>query len=75
MKKRSVFKIIIELIKLIGSFIGIILLAVLMGTIGFILAMNITVFGSLAVLKFLNIDITLSYLVIFIIKYFSSNYC
>ena len=71
MKKRSVFKIIIELIKLIGSFIGIILLAVLMGTIGFILAMNITVFGSLAVLKFLNIDITLSYLVIFIIIFSS----
>ena len=71
MKKRSVFKIIIELIKLIGSFIGIILLAVLMGTIGFILAMNITVFGSLSVLKFLNIDIALSYLVIFIIIFSS----
>ena len=67
MKKRSVFKIIIELIKLIGSFIGVILLAVLMGTVGFILAMNITVFGALAILKFLNIDIALSYTLIFII--------
>lgn len=67
MKKRSVFKIIIELIKLIGSFIGIILLAVLMGTIGFILAMNITVFGALVILKFLNIDIVLSYTLLFII--------
>ena len=67
MKKRSVFKIIIELIKLIGSFVGVILLAVLMGTLGFILAMNITIFGSLAIIKFLKIDISLSYTVIFII--------
>ena len=65
--KRSVFKIILELIKLIGSFIGIILLAVLMGTIGFILAMNITVFGALAIIKFLNINVALSYTTIFIV--------
>lgn len=67
MKKRSVIKIIIELIKLIGSFIGIILLASLMGTLGFILAMNITVFGALAILKLLQIEISLNYEIIFII--------
>ena len=66
-KKRSVFKIIIELIKLIGSFIWVILLAVLMGTIGFILAMNITIFASLAILKFLNVYISISYEIIFVI--------
>lgn len=66
-KKRSVFKIIIELIKLIGSFIWVILLAVLMGTIGFILAMNITIFASLAILKFLNVNISISYEIIFVI--------
>lgn len=67
MKKRNVFKIIVELVKLIGAFIGVILLAVLMGTLGFILAMNITVFGAIAILKFLEIEITLSYTLIFVI--------
>ena len=67
MKKRNVFKIIIELIKLIGSFIGIILLAVLMGTIGFLLAMNISIFGALAIIKFLNVNISISYTFIFIV--------
>lgn len=67
MKKRNVFEIIFELIKLIGSFIGVILLAVLMGILGFILAMNITIFSALAIMKFLEIEIELSYTVIFII--------
>ncbi len=67
MKKRSVFKIIVELLKLIGSFIGIILLAAILGTIGFLFAMIITVFAGLAIIKFMGIDIQLSYTSIFII--------
>lgn len=67
MKKRSVIRIIIELLKLIGSFIGVILLAVIMGTVGFLLAMNITIFAALAIIKFMGIDITISYTWLFVI--------
>lgn len=67
MKKRNVVSIILKLIKLIGPFIGVLLLAVVMGTIGFILAMNITIFASLAVVKYMGISISLSYEVLFII--------
>lgn len=59
MKKRNVIRLIYELIKLIGPFFGVIFLAALLGTIGYILAMNITVFGAIAILKFLNIPISL----------------
>ena len=67
MEKRNVFSIILKLIKLIGPFISVLLLAVLMGTVGFILAMNITIFASLAVVKFMGMSISLSYEIIFII--------
>lgn len=67
MKKRNVIKLIYELIKLIGPFFGVIFLAALLGTIGYILAMNITVFGAIAILKFLNIPISLDYVWIFLI--------
>jgi ATP-binding cassette subfamily C protein len=67
MKKRSVFKIIIELLKLIGSFIGVIMLAVIMGTVGFILAMNITIFAALAVIKFMGTEIALSFTILFVV--------
>ena len=67
MKKRNVIRLIYELIKLIGPFFGVIFLAALLGTIGYILAMNITVFGAIAILKFLNIPISLDYVWIFLI--------
>ncbi len=67
MKKRSVIKIIFELLKLIGSFIGVILLAVLMGTVGFILAMNITVFAALAIMKAVGISISISFNILYVI--------
>lgn len=61
MKKRNVITLIGELLKLIGPFLFIILLAVLMGTLGFIFAINITVFAALAIIKFMGISIGLSY--------------
>lgn len=67
MKKRSVIRIIIELLKLIGSFIGVIILAVIMGTIGFILAMNITIFAALTIIKFMGIEIVINYTWLFVI--------
>lgn len=67
MKKRNVFKVIYELIKLVGPFIYVILFATLLGTLGFILAMNITIFGALAIVKFMGVEVYCSYLTIFLI--------
>ncbi len=67
MKKRNVFKVIYELIKFVGPFIYVILFATLLGTLGFILAMNITIFGALAIVKFMGVEVYCSYLTIFLI--------
>lgn len=67
MKKRNTFKLIIELLKLIGSFIWVILLAVIMGSVGFILAMNITIFAAITIIKYMGIEITISYTWLFVI--------
>lgn len=67
MKKRNVFKVIYELIKFVGPFIYVILFATLLGTLGFILAMNITIFGALGIIKFMGVEVSLSYLTIFLI--------
>lgn len=66
MKKRSAFSIIISLLKLVGSFIGVICLAVVNGTIGFILSMGITVLASIVVIKYLGVNINIEYNVLFI---------
>lgn len=65
--KRSILKLIGQLLKLIGPFLGVIFLAVVNGTIGFLLAMSITVFAALAVLKFMGVAVTMSYSMLFII--------
>lgn len=67
MKKRNVFKLIYELLKLIGPFIFYIVLAVIMGTLGFILAMSITIVAALVVVKFLGSEVNLSYPLMFVI--------
>lgn len=59
--KRSFIKLINGLIKLIGPFIYIILLATLNGTLGFLLSMNITIFAGITVVKFLGCNVFLSY--------------
>lgn len=65
--KRGVIKLISKLITLIGPFISVILLAVVNGVIGYLLAINITLFAGIAILKFLGIAISLSYPLIFTI--------
>ncbi len=65
--KRRVIKLISKLITLIGPFISVILLAVVNGVIGYLLAINITLFAGIAILKFLGIAISLSYPLIFTI--------
>lgn len=66
MKKRGAFSIIISLLKLVGSFIGVIFLAVVNGTIGFILSMGITVLASVVVIKYLGVNVNIEYNVLFI---------
>ena len=63
--KRSFIKLINGLIALIGPFLFVLLIAVINGTIGYLLAINITLFASLAIVKFLGLSISLSYQVIF----------
>ena len=65
MKKRSAFNIIFSLLRLVGSFLGVIILAVFNGTLGFVLAMGITAFGALGILKMMGIAISMSYGLIF----------
>ncbi len=67
MKRRNVFKLIYNLLKLIGPYIGYILLAIFLGVMGFISAINITVFASLVIAKYLGLAINISYEVLFII--------
>ena len=59
--KRNFFSLVGGLLKIIGPFIGKILLAVLMGTLGFILAMGITVAAALTVAKFIGKGINIDY--------------
>ena len=59
--KRNVFKLIFKLLTLLGSFVWVLVLAVINGTFGFILSMNITVFASLAIMKFMGISIGINY--------------
>lgn len=63
--KYNTFTLIIKLLVFIKEFIPSILIAVFNGTLGFILAMNISIFASLAVLKYLEVPISLSYTQLF----------
>lgn len=65
--KRNVWTLILKLLRLVGPFISIIILAIINGTVGAILAMNIIVFAGVAILKWLGISITISYSSLFII--------
>ncbi len=59
--RRSGIKIIGALISLIGSFFGIILLAVINGCLGYACSIGVTVMGALGIAKFLGENIVLSY--------------
>lgn len=65
MKKRNTFILILKLLVFVKEFIPSILIAIFNGTLGFILAMNITIFASLAIIKFLGVSIPLSYPTLF----------
>ena len=59
--RRSGAKIMASLILLLGSLAYIMILAVINGSIGFICAMGVTVFGAVGVAKALGETIALSY--------------
>mgnify|MGYP000582384900 FL=1 len=60
-KRRNGLKIMTSLIVLLGSLSYIMLLAIINGTLGFLCAMGITIFGSIGVAKFLGETINMSY--------------
>lgn len=60
-KRRNVLKIMTSLIVLLGSLSYIMLLAIINGTLGFLCAMGVTIFGSIGVAKFLGETINMSY--------------
>ena len=61
MKKRNIFNLIFKLLGLVDSFIVVILMAVINGTLGFILSMGITTFAGLAIIKMMGVEIALSW--------------
>lgn len=61
MKQNSMLKLIIRLCSLLGKYFSLVLVATFNGTLGFILAMNITIFAGLAIMKFVNLFDGLSY--------------
>ncbi len=60
-KRRNGLKIMASLIVLLGSLSYIMLLAIINGTLGFLCAMGVTIFGSIGVAKFLGETINMSY--------------
>ena len=60
MKKQSKAKVLFRLVKLVRPLTGFMLLAILMGTLGFLFAQFIPILGGFAVLHGLGIDIPLS---------------
>ncbi len=60
-KRRNGLKIMASLIVLLGSLSYIMLVAVLNGTLGFLCAMGVTIFGSIGIAKFLGEAINMSY--------------
>lgn len=59
--RRNGLVIMFKLIKLLGPFAVIMILAILNGTLGFIASMGVTVFGALGIAKLLGSNIILSY--------------
>lgn len=66
MKKRSGWKVMMQLIGLVRPLMGFMLLAIFMGLVGHLCASFITIFGGFAVLKYLDYDVALSLTVIFL---------
>ncbi len=65
---RSLSKVLYMLISLVGSFIGIVILAVINGTLGHLCAIAITVLGSIGVANLIGItSFNISYTLIFIL--------
>ena len=60
-KRRNGLKIMASLIVLLGSLSYIMLLAVVNGTLGFLCAMGVTIFGSIGIAKYLGEAISMSY--------------
>lgn len=60
-KRRNGLKIMASLIVLLGTLSYIMLLAIINGTLGFLCAMGVTIFGSIGVAKFLGEAINMSY--------------
>lgn len=66
MKKRSNFGVMLRLVGLVKPLIGFMILAVLMGCVGFLCAEFITIFGGYAILNVLGLDTTFSLIAIFV---------
>ena len=62
--RRNGLVIMFNLIKLLGPFALVMILAILNGTLGFIASMGVTIFGALGIAKLLGSNIYLSYEII-----------
>ena len=65
MKIKNYSSVTIRLMSLLGKYFGLVIIATLNGVLGFILAMNITIFGALGILKYIGVYTNISYELIF----------
>lgn len=65
--RRNGLVIMFNLIKLLGPFVLVMILAILNGTLGFIASMGVTIFGALGIAKLLGSNVYLSYELIIIL--------
>lgn len=65
MKIKGNLSIIIRLLSLLGKYFGLVIIATFNGVLGFVLAMNISIFAALGIMKFMGIFNDLSYTLIF----------
>ena len=61
MKKRSVFKVILSLLKLVDKFVVVLFLAVINGAIGNLLAVSISTLSVIALSSLLGLEISISF--------------
>ncbi len=67
MKKRSVFKVVLSLLKLVDKFVIVLFLAVLNGAIGNLLAVSISTLSVIALASLLGLEISISFTTLLII--------
>lgn len=65
--KHNPIKLVLFLLSLVGSFVGVLFLAVITGVLGHLLSISVTVLGALGIAKMLGLSIALEFNIIYIL--------